>query len=866
MAVLPRYQRIGVSARQPEQLNFANVQESVRLGQNISQQVNRMSDFAFKQGADDARVRGEELIRTDGALPTLANIQSKGGPRSIAEKSAYALGSQVAVAQVQADAEIDIMRILNDGEQNQTSFSEVQSRLRDVTDGYSSSLADVDPGAAMLLQSRLNGAVGKAEQRYSNYYVGVQASRAAKTLENTADLKVNQILTDVIQPGHTMEMLESSISEAATLLRGLGATEDQLEIFQTSTLKSAYKEKTFFLFNKMPIDEQKATLDVLLTTPMEGMSLEETQTFRTKLSSGYRNNLRAQTSEVASIVADINAQNQILAKGGMPLASTISTLTAKAANLGEAGALALETVKRLEFNAEKAAVYRQMTVVDLAAEVKRLEGGMPQIGGEGRDQRIEVDTYNSAVSYLSLAQKRLNSLNSQEKESFQPLVDAANDAVSVLKGELDAGAELSPGALINLRNEIGKIPERLRGELARDISSLEFKESLSSDLFQSTPKQLESFISNFIESGLPAKPTDEGDIFEGAPGVDTPFEYEIRDLAQKMLSNMTAELKADPIAFASKVGITNGMGVNYNITPIDFTDPDAASEQIERRIRDARLVSGKYGSPIKFLTDSDTLAVNNILETGTMGDQMIVLGLIVDGAGQDAPKFLEEISKQSPFFAQVGSLISNQTGSGMASAESALKGQVLIDGKVGPAEFTPGNTNETFRDLTSAALQFLPEGLSSVMLTAKAIYADVARSDKFFDQSKWSDSINRAMGADINAGTGGVQEVRDLNTYIFPGFTSDNYEDALEAAIPQDILASIYGASLEPEMLEALGGFKRGTRADQNAYTSGSDDYNLVYAGGNNYFIKYKNQQTILDTEGEAVLIDMRKLIEMTLP
>jgi len=153
------------------------------------------------------------------------------------------------------------------------------------------------------------------------------------------------------------------------------------------------------------------------------------------------------------------------------------------------------------------------------------------------------------------------------------------------------------------------------------------------------------------------------------------------------------------------------------------------------------------------------------------------------------------------------------------------------------------------------------------METAKAIYADAAKHDENFNEAKWVDSINRAMGADINAGTGGVQEVRDLNTYIFPGFTSDNYENALETAMPQDILASIYGASLDPEMLEALGGSKRRVvRPGQNAYTSGNDDYNLVYAGGNNYFIKYKNQQTILDTEGQAVLIDMRKLIEMTLP
>jgi hypothetical protein len=334
-----------------------------------------------------------------------------------------------------------------------------------------------------------------------------------------------------------------------------------------------------------------------------------------------------------------------------------------------------------------------------------------------------------------------------------------------------------------------------------------------------------------------------------------------------MLSNMTAELKADPISFAAKVGLNNGQGVGVNITPINFMDVENSSDQIAQRINDARLVSGKYGSPLKFLTVPETLAIKNLLENGSMSDQMMVLGIIVEGAGQNAPQFLEEISKETPFFAQVGALVTSQTGSGLASAEAALKGQILIEGKVGPAEFTTTNTNEPFRDLTSVALQFLPEGMPSIMLTAKAIYADVARYDDNFDEDKWTDSINRAMGADIDAGTGGVQEVRDLNTYIFPGFTSDNYENALETATPTDIMASISGASLDPEMLEALGGSKRiVVRPGQNAYTSGNDDYNLVYAGGDNYFIKYKNIERIVDTEGEAVLIDMRKLIEMTLP
>ncbi len=874
MAILPRYQRLGIVDRQPTQTDFADTREAAKLGLNISQQVNRMSDFAMKQGADDARMRGEELIRTDGALPTLADIKSKGGPRSIAEKSAYALGSQVAVAQVQADAEIDIMRILNDGEQNKTSFTQIQAQLRDLNDGYSSSLADVDPGASMLLQSRLGGAIGKAEERYSNYYVGVQAARAAKKLTTTADLKVNEILGQAIIAGsNSQKQLKASIAESVTLLAGLGATEAQLDAFEIGTYNAAYKEKAIFEFNKSSVPEQEEILSTMMTTNLPGMSLEQTQTFRKSLQSTYNNNVRIRTAKSSGVVADVREQTYVLSQGGMPNASTIQLLETEAMNLGDSGRAAQEAVRTLKFNAEMASIYRQMSVVDLTAEVDILKGGMEGQGGVGRDLPIEVDTYNTAVSYLAAAQRKVDGLEAQEKERFQPSIDFANESLDALKSELDSGEPLSQEAIDSLRSNIEKLPEELTREIVQDLLRLENQNVLATDLSTANPAVIQKFISDYLETGelisqsagLDGSPGEVA--FVGAKGVDTPYEFEVRDLAQKMLSNMTAELKADPISFAAKVGLNNGQGVGVNITPINFMDVENSSDQIAQRINDARLVSGKYNSPLKFLTVPETLAIKNLLENGSMSDQMMVLGIIVEGAGQNAPQFLEEISKETPFFAQVGALVTSQTGSGLASAEAALKGQILIEGKVGPAEFTTTNTNEPFRDLTSVALQFLPEGMPSIMLTAKAIYADVARYDDNFDEDKWTDSINRAMGADIDAGTGGVQEVRDLNTYIFPGFTSDNYENALETATPTDIMASISGASLDPEMLEALGGSKRiVVRPGQNAYTSGNDDYNLVYAGGDNYFIKYKNIERIVDTEGEAVLIDMRKLIEMTLP
>ena len=179
MAQLPRYQRLGVRTRQPQNLDFADTREQASLSSNLSQQLNRMSNFAFQKAGERAVERGEERVQEEGAIATLGDIDKRGGPRTIADKAAYALGSRVAVAEVQNAAEIEISRILTEAEKSGTAFSTVQSQLADVTDGYSESLRVIDPAASSVLKVNLEGATGKATERYSNYYVKLQAQRQA---------------------------------------------------------------------------------------------------------------------------------------------------------------------------------------------------------------------------------------------------------------------------------------------------------------------------------------------------------------------------------------------------------------------------------------------------------------------------------------------------------------------------------------------------------------------------------------------------------------------------------------------------------------------------------------------------------------
>ena len=168
MAILPRYQRIGLQTRQPQQMDFAATREQARLGQTISQQVDRMSDFAFKQAAQAAELRGQERVREEGALPTLQALQEAGGPTTIAERAAFDAANRIAVIEIESLAKQDMQNLVRDADKNNMSMSAFQASMADIQDGYAASMQAVDPVAAGVLSARLGDSAMTYQGRYSD--------------------------------------------------------------------------------------------------------------------------------------------------------------------------------------------------------------------------------------------------------------------------------------------------------------------------------------------------------------------------------------------------------------------------------------------------------------------------------------------------------------------------------------------------------------------------------------------------------------------------------------------------------------------------------------------------------------------------
>jgi len=843
MAQLPRYQRLGVRTRQPGSIDFADTREQARYSQNLSQQLDRMSQFAFKEAARSAQIRGQERVQEEGAVPTLEAIDEKGGAFTIADQAAYELGSRVAVAEIQNTAEIEISRILTDGEKNETPFSVIQSQLADVTDGYSESLRVIDPTASSVLKVNLQGAAATATEKYSNYYVKLQAQKQAAKRSNAAERGAKSVLESAILPGMTMEEINKKIAVETELQIGLGATELEAAEFAENVYNAAYKEKLVYEFNVASLEEKQEMLTIMETQPLPGMTLSQTQGIRKSLKADYNSALAVTKGENNAILSEVAKLERVLALGGMPSEKQIATLRRRTYHLGNQGAAARLAIADLKFNAENASVYRSMTAEDLYNEVESLKSGIQGLGGAGIDTLLEAETLQVAQAYLNSANQALKAASDAEKAEFEPIVDALSDDVSTFQDIVDQGIAVSAEDITGLLERMGQIPSNLRGDLVEDLTVLAETGQLGATLQQYTPDQIADYI-----SGVRAE------------GVDTSIELKQLKLAEKMLRNMETQLANDPLTFAMNVGVKDSNNNLIAIENIDLFDPNNTSATIKKRITDAKIIASKYMIQPKFFTEQEKAMLSDFLLTADRQTKMFLMGSIADAGGSDAPAMLAEISNTAPEFAGIGALVADGN---THTANIALRGLDALNDGFKPINFTPANTDLPFNQKTNKALRYLPKTAKIVREVATAIYADTARLSEDFNEDIWLDAIDSAIGGKVFSNGeyyGGIQEVRGQPTFVPTEITADMFEDALNGITSETLAAASGGQVISEGRAEAIAGAL-------TVPAVGDYKFKVVARGGSEFAILYGDPNSgrpifVADDNQNAIVFDIMKLIE----
>lgn len=316
MAILPRYQRIGLKTRQPQQMDFAATREQARLGQTISQQVDRMSDFAFKQAAQAAELRGQERVREEGALPTLQALQEAGGPTTIAERAASDAANRIAVVEIESLAKQDMQNLVREADKGNMSMPAFEASMADIQDGYAASMQAVDPVAAGVLSARLGDSAMTYQGRYSDIAFKKAEAAAQERVTQIVSVASQEIIDSAIQPGATRESIEASGAKLLETQLELGVKEENARRVVDATLKQAVRQNRLYLYdNAYGVAGKRELLEEYEKNPLPGYTYEQNRSFMISL----ENNLKSEVNRIQQRALDgLNDAMVVLGVTGKP--------------------------------------------------------------------------------------------------------------------------------------------------------------------------------------------------------------------------------------------------------------------------------------------------------------------------------------------------------------------------------------------------------------------------------------------------------------------------------------------------------------------------------------------------------------------
>jgi hypothetical protein len=510
MAQLPRYQRLGLQTRQPGNIDFADTREQARYAQTLSQQLDRMSEFAFKKSAEMAVERGQERVREEGALPTLEAIEAKGGPRGIAEKAAVEAANRIAVVEIETLAIADMQKLTVEADKNNMSMSAYQSAMLDINDGYKASLEMVDPVAAGVLGARLQGNTIKYETRYSEVVTQKAKAAWAKSVNEMFTTRGQAILEDATMPGVTEEMLQEDANKLIedAVVKGVGRKEAQKDV--DIILKKAIKQNRFYVFDSASdFATKQALLERYAENPLPGYSYEGNRSFLRQLQGSFQSQVgQAQKVATSDLIA---AQTAMELTGEPPSGFKFDEASINDIFPPEQAEEYIESWNNSVEDAENRGALASMSgnnvdaiTIELEAEERNArDGGDPAEitlavnrkvawleSVANRNEQINKDPAGFVAATNESAGKIVNNIMDQFSRGN---VNEAVDGLLLLRTIVD-GQHEELGVPANMRNVM---PNQMAAQVVNVIQNI--PSDVASQAFEAITQQLGDYSPRFIE-------------------------------------------------------------------------------------------------------------------------------------------------------------------------------------------------------------------------------------------------------------------------------------------------------------------------------------------------------------------------------
>jgi hypothetical protein len=262
-----------------------------------------MSDFAFKQAAQAAELRGQERVREEGALPTLEALREAGGPTTIAERAASDAANRIAVVEIESLAKQDMQNLVRDADKNNMSMSAFQASMADIQDGYAASLQAVDPVAAGVLSARLGDSAMTYQGRYSDIAFKKAEAAAKERVTQIVSIGSQEILDSATQPGATRKSIEEAGEKLLADQLELGVKEENARRVVDATLKQAVRQNRLYLYdNADGIAAKQLLLEEYEKNPLPGYTYEQNRSFMISLENNLKSEVnRAQQQSLSEL-------------------------------------------------------------------------------------------------------------------------------------------------------------------------------------------------------------------------------------------------------------------------------------------------------------------------------------------------------------------------------------------------------------------------------------------------------------------------------------------------------------------------------------------------------------------------------------
>ena len=782
MAVLPRYRRLGVEAQAPTRIDFSPMREVAGVGQAISQNVDRMGDFIYREQVRRAEMAGQEAVREQGAIPILQRLSEQGGPGiSIAEQSAYEAANLVAVSEIQFEAENQITALLQSATDSNTPFSAVNTQLEDIVDGFSASLGYLNPEAAGLLQARLRNSTTDASRRYASAYQAKARAAAAERRSDVAAGFATSALELARVEGSTPETLFSSLQENRQALIDSGMSDEHADRWFNNAYSTAVRDNMLYRVMTAPLTDLRTMVETPPTEPLPGMTYAETLTEYGRVQTIYNSRLTGYESDARALGGRIDTAFSVLGSGGTVGPEALAQMTEEADRLYFISPELRTSVDRLNADNTFISNIRGMNQTELEMVLEQYTGGMPGVGEAGIDTPVEVFRRDVVANALNAANRAAAEATAEALEAAEPDLRLLRTAAGVVDAAMSSP---NPNPLV-VEEAFAQMVESFN-HLPREIVTEEMLETMAA------ARQTKAAIESWRES-QPAELAAELDRLRTAiPSTeDLPEGVELIDqmaINQRQANLLSSFMNAQQSALANGSALAYAQSQDVMIEdpvtgeprivgqPINFAG-DMASIQasIEQRFRDVDYVESRFnvrGQDV--LLPGELGLIQSVLRDGLPSQQAEMLGLIA-GLGQErAMRIFDDLgeeNRQASIYAHVGGLFVE----GLPDvANSILRGMALE----APPALSGQDPARRLRAYVGNSFAGSPGTLFYMTDIVNALYKDAASQDQnlvdMLDGNQYDRFVERALGRYSIETIGGQDAllVPDANVDVIQGFLS----------------------------------------------------------------------------------------------